>query len=239
MNMQKKKRFWYTGYFFKPHQWLRALRQPRLAVQTILNIIRYPRLFRVSQNVEGLTGFNLGISLYHTVLDSQAKSPNVLDLGAFKGLSACYLSLAACRVNKRVKSFELFSGLPTSDPKLDPFFHTGQFSSDQSEYEANIQGYGCPEIIELIVGDARETMLPALGDDGFSVAFLDMDVYEVVREILFQLWGVAKGGEVIIVHDIDSQGVRRAVAELHIASGGTIKECRQQKATTKLCIPPR
>ena len=237
--MQKNKRFWYASYFLKPRQWLRAVRQPKLAVQTFFNILKYPQLFKVSQNVEGLTGFNLGVSLYRTVLTSQAKSPNILDLGAFKGLSACYLSLAAFRVGKRVKSFELFSGLPTSNATLDPSFHKGQFSSEQIEYENNVRSYGYPEIIELVVGDARETMLPALGNDGFAMAFLDMDVYEVVREILFQLWGVARGGEVIIVHDINSLGVRKAVAELHIASGGTLEENRLQKATTKLYIPPR
>lgn len=135
-----------------------------------------------------------------------------------------YLLLAASQRDKRVKSFELFSGLPTADPVLDPSFHVGQFSSDVVEYEANIRKYGCRDFVDLIIGDARQTLLPTISDAGFSVAFLDVDVYEVMRELLLQLWSIAKGGEVIIVHDVNSPGIRKTINEFHILSNNTVKE---------------
>lgn len=69
-------------------------------------------------------------------------------------------------------------------------------------------------------------MLPALFDAGFCIAFLDVDVYVVMRELLFQLYHIAKGKEVIIVHDIGSPGVRKAVDEFHALSGNIVKETK-------------
>jgi len=67
-------------------------------------------------------------------------------------------------------------------------------------------------------------MLPVLGDEGFSVAFLDVDVYEVMRELLFQLWSIAKGNELIIIHDANSPGVRKAIDWFHDMSNNHTRE---------------
>jgi len=148
----------------------------------------------------------------------------LLRSGAFKGLSTCLLSFAANRTGKRVKSFELFSGLPTRDPVLDANFHVGQYSSDVAEWEANVTKYGRRDCVDLIIGDARQTLLPAIANDGFSVAFLDADVYEVTKEVLFQLWSVAKGNEVIILHDAECQGVSKAIEEFHAISHHVVNQ---------------
>lgn len=214
----------YVSYFLKPKRWLIAIRRPRAVLRTLAYFITLPKLFRVSQNVEGLITFSMCVLLYRAVLRARSTSPNVVEIGAFKGLSTCSLSLAASRTGKRVKSFELFSGLPTSDPVFDPAYHVGAYSSDVAEYEANVTAYGCRDLVDLVIGDARRTLLPTIASDGFSVAFLDVDVYEVTKELLFQLWSIAKGGEVIIVHDVNSPGVRRAVDEFHILSDNIVNE---------------
>lgn len=212
---------------------------PLKATRYVWRILKYHQLYKASKNVEGLISVNLGILLYNAVLDSsKSRSRNVLDLGCFKGLSSCFLSLGADRVGKRVKSFKLFSGLPTRDPALDPSFQVGQFSSQRNEYEDNVRVYGRPEVVDLTMGDARKTMLPVIRDEGFCVAFLDMDVYEIMREILSQLWSIARGGEVIIVHDIGSPGVRKAVDEFHSISRNIVKENEIEKGwAIKLSIP--
>jgi predicted O-methyltransferase YrrM len=151
--------------------------------------------------------------LYETVLKSKNKSPNIIEVGAFKGKSTCILSLAAARANKKVKSFELFSGLPVADSLLDDSFHQGQFSSAVGEYWHNIESDGNKHAVDLIVGDAREHLLPTIKDEGFCVAFIDVDVYEVTRDLFYQLLPLLRGGEVIIVHDVDSPGVRKAINE--------------------------
>lgn len=227
-----------VSLFFNPYHWLQAIQNPRLAVQAIISILRHPILFIITRNVEGLIEWNVGVLLYETVLRTKCSSSNILEVGSFKGLSTVYLAWGARTIGKRVKSFELFSGLPTADPILDPGLRKGQFSSDVSEYEANLKACGVRDVVDLVIGDARETMLPTLGATGFAVAFLDVDVYEVTRELLFQLWSVVKGGEVIIIHDSNHPGVRKAIDEFHALSRNIVKETRLGKGTitTKLAL---
>lgn len=181
----------------------------------VLNIVKHPYLFKVSQKCEGLIDLNLGVFLFNSVLRARSDSPNIVEVGAYKGLSTIYLSLAASRAGKRLKCFELFSGLPTADSVLDPTFHIGQHSSTIGEYEANLKAYGRRDVVDLVIGDATQTMLPTIKDGGFCMAFIDVDVYSVTRELLFQLWSMVKGGEVIIIHDANSPGVRKAIDKFH------------------------
>ncbi len=211
-------------YFLDIHRWLLAIKDPRLAFKEIVSILKHPALFVIISKVEGKISIWEGVLLYQTVLKNKHSSTNIVEVGAFKGLSTVYLARAAHTIGKRVKSFELFSGLPTSDPILDPDFQIGKFSSAVSEYDNNLRACGVRNIVDLVIGDARQTMLPALAGAGFSVAFLDVDVYEVMRELLSQLWSVAKGNEVILVHDIWSPGVRKAIDEFHVLSRNTVKE---------------
>jgi predicted O-methyltransferase YrrM len=118
----------------------------------------------------------------------------------------------------------LFSGLPTSHADLDPSFYVGQFASEVNEYQANLNAYGNPRVVDLVIGDARETMLPAIGREGFSLAFLDVDVWEVMRDLLIQLLSISRGGELIIVHDLGSPGVRQALKEFHDRSDHKVSE---------------
>ena len=226
----------YRNYFFSPRYWLVAIKQPKRAWQNLYAVLKYPKLRKVSRSVQGLISLYLGVHLYETVLNSRHDSPNVVEVGAFKGLSTVYLSLAASQVGKRVKSFELFSGLPKVNKALD-WFKDGQFLSSIGEYEANLKMHGCWGVVDLTVGDARKKMLHALGEEGFAVAFLDADLYEVTIDLLTQLWSVARGGEIIIVHDTWSPGIRKAIDEFHVLSNNTVIETKPEKDACKLVIP--
>lgn len=228
----------YRNYFFSPSYWLVAIKQPKRAWQNFYAALKYPKLHKVSRSVQGLISLHLGVHLYETVLNSRHDSPNVVEVGAFKGLSTVYLSLAASKAGKRIKSFELFSGLPKVNKALD-WFKDGQFLSSIDEYEANLKMYGCRDVVDLTVGDARQKMLHVLGEKGFAIAFLDADLYEVTRDLLLQLWSVAKGGEIIIVHDTWSPGIRKAIDEFHTLSNNTLIETQPAKATCQLLIPYR
>jgi predicted O-methyltransferase YrrM len=221
-------------YFVNPDRWAKAIRHPEFARRALLNIIRYPQLLPTT-HCEGLISWNLGALLYENVLKNKAISQNIIEVGAFKGLSTCYLSRAAACVGKRVKSFELFTGLPVADANLDPIFHAGQFSSDVDQYDRNVKAYGCRDVVDLIIGDARQTLLPAITGEGFAFAFLDVDVYAVMRELLFQLWSLVQGGEVIIVHDADQPGVRKAIDEFQtVAEGHLRREIRFENGTSSV-----
>jgi len=209
----------YKNYLFSPRYWVKALQNPLVAWDNFNAILKHPLLYvNVCMKAEGLIDHYLGTLLYDSVLTCGADSQNIAEVGAFKGLSTIYLSIAAAKSGKKVKSFELFSGLPTSHPDLDPGFHVRQFNSEVSEYKANLKAYGKPGVVDLVIGDARQTMLPVIGSERFSLAFLDVDVYEVMRELLLQLLSIAKGGELIIIHDMDSPGVRKALDEFHNVS---------------------
>jgi hypothetical protein len=110
----------------------------------------------------------------------------------------------------------------------------GQYSSDVADYERNVKAWGSRDRVDLVVGDARQTLLPVIAGEGFSVAFLDVDVYDVMREILSQLWSEARGGEVIIVHDVSSPGVRKAVDEFHIIAKSLCKETVVENGSTSI-----
>ena len=227
----------YRNYFFSYTYWLRALKDPNKALRNLSAVIRRPTLYRVNRSVEGLISFSTGVLLYETVLRTKSNSLNIVEVGAFKGLSTTYLSLAASRVGKRLKSFELFSGLPTGDTELDPSFTKDDFSSDVNEYEDNVRRYGCRDVVDLIIGDARHSLQKELGDSGFCVAFLDVDTYEVTKDLLFILWPLAKGGETIIVHDVWSPGVRKSIDEFHNLSLHTVAETQAEPETACLVIP--
>jgi predicted O-methyltransferase YrrM len=204
------------------HYWLGAVKNPRLALQTTTAILKYPNLFIATRGVEGRIPPPVGVLLYESVLRSGSTAANIVEVGAFKGLSTIYLAKAAQTIGKRVKSFDLFSESPRQ----------------LEEFESNLERRRVRDVVDVKIGDARETMLPCLGTEGFCVAFVDLhDVYEVVREILFQLQTIVRGGEIIIVHDVHLLGARRAVDELLERTSCTIAESLPVRGTAQLVIP--
>ena len=138
----------------------------------------------------------------------------------------------------RLHSFELFEGLPAVNQALDdPKFEKGQFRTTQDEYENNVRTFGRRDVVDLHVGDACATLPSVLGDGGFSVCFLDVDLYEATSALLRALWQVARGGETILVHDVISKGVRQAIDEFHILSGNAVRESAPEVMTAMLQLP--
>jgi predicted O-methyltransferase YrrM len=103
------------------------------------------------------------------------------------------------------------------------------------DYERNLENGRVRDAVDWIVGDARKTMIPTLDGSGFCVAFIDVDVYEVVREVLLQLQTIVKGGEIIIVHDAHSPVIRKAIDEFR-ETARNVKETTPVYATAKLAI---
>jgi predicted O-methyltransferase YrrM len=207
-------------YIGSPSRWVSAARNPRLAVCGFLTpILKHPVLYSRTRKIQGLITPEVGVLLYESVLAAKHESPNVVEAGAYQGLSTTYLAAAAAKANKRVKVVDWFAGLSATDPELDPRFVAGALVSDAGRWEANLKMNGLRGVVDLTIGDARETMLPALRNQGFALAFLDVDLYEVTRDLLFQLASVASGGETIIVHDADSPGIKKAISEFRASSG--------------------
>lgn len=212
------------NHIFSFKIWQMGIKNPARIYCFVKGILKHPKLFIITRKVHGLITPYIGSVLYDTVINTEHKSNTVVEVGAYKGLSTVYLAYASMNVNRRVKSFELFTGLPIINNMLDKDFYVGQFSSDKNIYENNLISCGVRNIVDLIIGDARQTLPLVIKDHGYSVAFLDVDVYEVMRDILMYLITVSHGGEVIIIHDIYLPGVRKAVDEMHLLTRNTVKE---------------
>jgi predicted O-methyltransferase YrrM len=224
---------------FSASAWQQAVKNPPYFFCFIQGIVRHPLLFSQTRKIDGLISPYIGAELYDTVMKSKHPSRNVIEVGAYKGLSTIHLATACRKVNKRVKSFEIFTGLPESDSTLDKGFNKGDFSSDVNTYENNLKSCGVRDLVDLTIGDARQTMPEIINNDGFAVAFLDVDLYEIMKDLMLQLIPICRGGEVLIIHDTDHDGVRKAVDETHALTGYTIKEKRLEGgASVKLEIPP-
>ncbi len=205
----------------RPDRYVRYwFRRPRRAWRTHVALLWHPLLVpRLYLGVPGLSGpFTLAL-LWDSVVHSGVKSPNVVEVGAYKGLSTCCLSRAAARRGKTVWTHEWFQGLPEVQNGLDSWTHAGACRSDEATWRANVERHGVPSVCRLIVGDARHTISESavLAAEGFCVAFVDVDTYEVSAAVLTGLGRFLRGGETILVHDAFSPGVQRAVAEF--ASG--------------------
>ncbi len=210
----------------------------RELIRHLVTIMKYPFLYYKTVGVTGFITVEEGITLYEAVLKIKHKSSNIIEIGAYKGLSTIYLAEAAKRVNKKVKSFEWFLGLPAVDPILDSYFSTRDLVSNADEWESNVRKYSSRDTVELIVGDARVTMLPALNNGGFALAFLDVDLYETTYDLLLQLRRVATGGEVILIHNATSAGIKKAIGEfLTLYSHPVKEEYILDNIMAKLTIP--
>jgi len=207
----------------RPDKYLRVwLRHPKRALRAHVAVLRHPLLVpRLYFGVPGLVSpFSLAL-LWDTVMNSRSRSPNIVEVGAYKGLSTCCLTKAAARRNKLVWTFEWFQGLPPAQSELDSWVTAGSCKSDEATWRENVERHGELSRCRLVVGDARNTIAGAaiLAEEGFCVAFVDVDTYHVSRAVLEGLSRVIRGGETILVHDSYSPGVQKAVAEFVSAVG--------------------
>ena len=118
------------------HYWLGAVKNPRLALQTATAILKYPNLFIATRGVEGRIPPPVGVLLYESVLRSGSTAANIVEVGAFKGLSTIYLAKAAQTIGKRVKSFDLFSESPRQ----------------LEEFESNLERRRVRDVVDVKIG---------------------------------------------------------------------------------------
>lgn len=227
------------NYLFDPAYWWLGLSDWRKALQNLRVVLFHRDIYRIARSVDGHISAYLGFLLASTARRQGARLARpVVEVGAFKGLSTVYLSVACAEAGVLMHSFELFQGLPEVDRvRDDPKFTTGQFLSTRDEYERNVREYGRREAVDLHVGDARDTLESVLGKSGFSLCFLDVDLYEPTHDLLAILWRLARGGETILVHDMPSKGVRLAIDEFHRMTGRVVQETSPEPMTAMLQFP--
>lgn len=214
------------------------MRTPKLLIPAIIFryyriIFRYYRykykdIFKLPLNCEGLISSPEAVYLYKTILQIRRKKGIILDFGSYKGLSTCILSRAGMKIGKSVVAFESFQGLPPPDELEKNLFKRGEYKATKIDFEKNIDKWGKSENVKLIIGDCRETLnekIKAKRIIEYSFAFIDVDVYAVIKSILYQLDNTSRGGEVICIHDIYSRGVQLAIKEFVALSKHKVDVC--------------
>jgi hypothetical protein len=189
---------------------------PALFYKLGLYKILYKDLFKILLNCEGLISPLDAICLQRVVLRNKKKEGDILDFGSHKGLSTCVLSQVAVKIGKKIIAFESFRGLPPPTLYDEDYFKEGDYRASKEEFINNVNKWGRPENIKLIEGEATKTLKEEVKTkriSNFSVAFIDIDLYVAAREILFILSSIARGGEIICLHDIHAPGIQRAIRE--------------------------
>jgi hypothetical protein len=129
------------------------------------------------------------------------------EVGAFRGGSSRIICEA--KGEKKLYVFDTFEGLPDVREEEASILGKGQYTA-QYEKVANLLS-PFPNV-HLIKGIFPESAGPVSGNT-FALAHLDVDLYESMKAGLEFFWERLSKGGMIVVHDIQFEGVQKAVDE--------------------------
>ena len=139
--------------------------------------------------------YTIGNKLFtYELLKESAKIPgHIAEFGCWKGSNLMFLAktkyLLEPHSPKKVIGFDNFSGLP-KPIKIDGEFavdQTGNYCGNEDALRAAIRLFNYEDVIELVVGDATETIpeyMKTNRDLILSFAYIDFDLYEPCRAAL-------------------------------------------------------
>ncbi len=188
----------------------KALRALPVIIYTLYLRFTNPQLWAVYKKVPGVLPLIDAYCIEQDFISAPKRSGIALEFGAYKGRSTVILSRVASTKSTKLFTFEWFRGLPKVGSQ-DVIFKEGEYGTTKEEFEKNLVKVGVPTAVRLINGDIRKTVtqIPQF----FDYAFIDVDLYRITKIILQKLLSVARGGEIIDIHDNHSPGVRRAIKE--------------------------
>lgn len=178
------------------------------------------KYLRVFINVEG------GVSLLEileltNVVENRKSNGILVEVGTWKGLSACCLSHVAKRLQTELWIIDTFSGLPRSGG---PFmvseglrrgyqFEEGTYAGSYASVMENMARFGVPDNVRAIAGDVTE--LPKIEfSEGrkIAVAFIDVDLPDSYRGAFRAISGGIDEQSKLVLHEGLLDDVR-AIAE--------------------------
>ncbi len=163
------------------------------------------RVLRESHmRLNGCEAYNILAIVRATV---EKTSGALAEVGVFRGGSARLICEA--KGSRELHLFDTFEGLPATEEADDPMFRQGQYSSRMEGVREYLQGY--PGVV-LHKGLFPSTAPPVEGIR-FCFVHLDVDLHEAMRAGLQFFYPRLNAGGVLVAHDYDTSGVRKAVDE--------------------------
>lgn len=113
----------------------------------------------------------MGIANHLYVLQSYGVDGDFAEFGCFKGFSSSMLSYACDVLGIRMKIFDSFEGLPSSDSI---YYAAGDFAGSLTEVKANIERFGRPQAVSFHKGFFSDTLTGFA--DRLMMLWMDVDL---------------------------------------------------------------
>ncbi|MAG02383.1 macrocin-O-methyltransferase [Candidatus Pacearchaeota archaeon] len=128
------------------------------------------------------------------------------EVGVFKGTTA--KAICEAKGDKKLYLFDTFEGLPEPS-KFDKNFKKQMFDSEVSYVMKKLSKYPNVFIYKGLFTDTAIT----IKDNNFSLVHLDVDLYQSTKDCLEFFYERMISGGIILSHDYDSSGVKKAFDE--------------------------
>lgn len=149
---------------------------------------------------------NEAFQLYQAVKSTTKITGDIAEVGAYLGGSAKIICTA--KGDRTLHLFDTFEGLPEMSVwDRSPHFHQGQFVSSVDFVKHYLKEFSS---VNLYKGLFPATSVP-VENCTFSMVHLDVDLYEATAAGLMFFYPRMNKGGIIISHDYDEPGVKKAV----------------------------
>ena len=128
------------------------------------------------------------------------------EVGAFKGATA--KAICEAKGNKHLYLFDTFDGLPEID-KIDTRFKPKMFKSDFRKVKDKLEKYSNVHIYKGLFPETGTS----IQNKKFAFVHLDVDIYKSTKDCLEFFYNKMSKGGIIISHDYNVQGVKKAFDE--------------------------
>lgn len=150
----------------------------------VLGMRMFLNKFRITSGTSYKSHLAMALKILETPPEIEG---DIVECGTWKGGSAANLSLVCKLVNRKLKIFDSFEGLPESqEVDRQGFYETGDYCGTLEEVKENIRRYGSIEHCEFVEGWFDQT-LPKL-DTPVLLAFVDVDLELSLETCVRYLW---------------------------------------------------
>lgn len=166
----------------------------------------YDFVRKIKKEKETLVTNNEGYNIYSFVKSLSKMEGDIAEVGTYKGGSAKLICLA--KGNKKLHLFDTFEGLPTPSDIDKGFFRKGEYKSEIEILKEYLNEFNK---VYYYKGWFQNTS-SLIKNRKFSFVNLDVDLYEGTLFALQFFYGRMNKGGLIVVHDYNAPGIKKAVS---------------------------